>query len=44
MITTEHPEEIRNTRQIQVLEDRNLGVSDKYSIFYNKSTGRFIEI
>lgn len=38
------PEEIRNTRQIQVLEDRNLGVSEKYSIFYNKATGTFVEI
>jgi 5S rRNA maturation endonuclease (ribonuclease M5) len=37
------PEEIRNTRQLQVLEDRNLGVSAKYSIFYNKNTGTFIE-
>jgi twinkle protein len=38
------PEEVRNTRQLQVLEDRNLGVSAKYSIFYNKNTGRFVEI
>lgn len=37
------PEEIRNTRQIQVLEDRNLGVSAKYSLYYNKNTGRFME-
>lgn len=38
------PEEVRNTRQLQVLEDRNLGVSAKYSIFYNKRTGTFVEI
>ena len=38
------PEEVRNTRQLQVLEDRNLGVSAKYSIFYNKNTGRFVEL
>ena len=37
------PEETRNTRQIQVLEDRNLGVSAKYTLFYNKNTGRFVE-
>lgn len=37
------PEQIRNTRQLQVLEDRNLGVSEKYSVYYNKHTGRFIE-
>jgi twinkle protein len=38
------PEETRNTRQIQVLEDRNLGISAKYSVYYNKNTGRFIEV
>jgi twinkle protein len=37
------PEEVRNTRQVQVLEDRNLGVSAKYNVFYNKNTGRFVE-
>jgi len=37
------PENIRNTRQLQVLEDRNLGVSSKYTIFYNKNTGQFVE-
>jgi twinkle protein len=37
------PEQIRNTRVVQVLEDRNLGVSAKYPLFYNRNTGRFME-
>ena len=39
----ELPEEIRNTRQIRVLEDRNWGSSGKYNLFYNKNTGKFVE-
>jgi len=39
----ELPDEIRNTRQIRVLEDRNWGSSGKYNLFYNKHTGKFIE-
>lgn len=38
------PEEIRNTREIRVLEDRNWGSSGKYQLFYNKNTGRFTEV
>lgn len=38
------PEEIRNTRQIRVLEDRVFGTSGKYSLFYNKNTGKFQEL
>jgi len=35
------PEEIRNTREIRVLEDRMWGSSGKYQMFYNKNTGLF---
>lgn len=38
------PEEVRNIREIRVLEDRNLGVSAKYPLFYNKNTGRLIAL
>jgi twinkle protein len=38
------PEEIRNTRQIRVLEDRAWGGSGKYNLFYNKQTGLFVEL
>lgn len=38
------PEEIRNTRQIRTLEDRNWGSSGKYNLFYNKNDGRFVEL
>jgi twinkle protein len=38
------PEEIRNTRQIRVLEDRMWGSSGKYDLFYNKNSGQFVEI
>jgi twinkle protein len=38
------PEEIRNTRQIRVLEDRAWGSSGKYNLFYNKQTGLFVEL
>lgn len=38
------PDEIRNTREIRVLEDRNWGSSGKYQLFYNKHTGRFAEV
>jgi len=37
------PEEIRNTREIRVLEDRNWGSSGKYTLFYNKNTGKFVD-
>jgi twinkle protein len=38
------PEETRNTREIRVLEDRMWGSSGKYQLFYNKNTGRFVEL
>jgi len=38
------PEEIRNTRELRVLEDRMFGGSGKYQLFYNKNTGRFTEL
>jgi hypothetical protein len=38
------PDEIRNTREVRVLEDRNWGSSGKYQLFYNKNTGRFLEV
>ncbi len=38
------PEEIRNTREIRVLEDRMWGSSGKYPLFYNKNTGLFREL
>lgn len=34
-------EEIRNTRQLTILEDRRWGNSGKYNLFYNKNTGLF---
>lgn len=37
-------EEIRNTRTLQVMEDRQFGVSGKFPLFYNKNTSRFREI
>lgn len=37
------PEEIRDTREVRVLEDRCWGSSGKYQLFYNKNTGRFVE-
>jgi twinkle protein len=38
------PDEVRNTRELRVLEDRMWGSSGKYPLFYNKQTGRFVEI
>lgn len=38
------PEEIRNTRELRVLEDRMFGSSGKYQLYYNKNTGRFMEV
>jgi twinkle protein len=38
------PEDIRNTRELRVLEDRNWGSSGKYQLFYNKASGRFVEV
>lgn len=38
------PDEIRNTRELRVLEDRMFGGSGKYQLFYNKNTGRFVEV
>jgi len=36
-------ESVRDTRELRVLEDRVWGSSGKYSLFYNKATGRFVE-
>ena len=38
------PEEVRNMREIRILEDRNFGSSSKFNLFYNKNTGQFTEI
>lgn len=38
------PEEIRNTREIRVLEDRMFGGGGKYQLFYNRHTGKFTEV
>jgi twinkle protein len=35
---------IRNMREVRVLEDRQWGSSAKYQLFWNKNTGRFIEV
>ncbi len=37
------PENVRNLREIRVLEDRQWGSSAKYQLFWNKNTGRFVE-
>lgn len=36
-------EDIRNMRQIRVLEDREFGTSIKVPVFWNKETGRYVE-
>jgi twinkle protein len=40
----ELPDNIRNMREIRVLEDRAFGTSGVYSLFYNKNTGKFQEL
>lgn len=37
-------EDLRNMRQVRVLEDREFGVSVKVPIFWNKDTGRYVEV
>lgn len=37
-------EDIRNLRYLRVLEDREFGVSTKVPLFWNKDTGKFVEI
>lgn len=37
-------EEIRNTRHLTILEDREFGLSESFQIFYNKNTGRYVEV
>jgi twinkle protein len=37
------PENIRNTREIRVLEDRQWGSSAKYQLYWNRNTGQFVE-
>lgn len=37
-------EDIRNTRELVILEDRSWGNSAKYPLFYNKQTGLFTEL
>lgn len=38
------PDDIRNTREIRVLEDRMFGGGGKYQLFYNKNTGQLNEV
>ena len=38
------PEEIRNTRNVRILEDREFGLSEKFPIFWNKETSGFVEL
>lgn len=40
----ELPEEVRNIRHLRVLEDREFGVTDRFSIFWDKHTGRYREL
>lgn len=40
----ELPEEIRNTRWLRILEDREFGNSDSTRLFWNKNTTKFKEI
>lgn len=37
------PENIRNLREIRVLEDRQWGSSAKYQLYWNRNTGKFTE-
>lgn len=34
----------RNIREIRVLEDRAFGTSGKYELFWNRNTGKFVEL
>lgn len=38
------PDEVRNLRNVRVLEDREFGLSEKFPIFWNKETGKFTEL
>lgn len=38
------PDEIKNVRNIRILEDREFGLSEKFPIFWNKETGKFVEL
>jgi twinkle protein len=40
----ELPDNIRNTREIRVLEDRAFGTSGVYPLYWNKNTGKFQEL
>lgn len=40
----ELPEEVRNTRKLIILEEREFGSSGSFSLFWNKNTGRFKEM
>jgi twinkle protein len=40
----ELPDNIRNTREIRVLEDRAYGTSGVYPLYWNRNTGQFKEI
>lgn len=39
----ELPEEVRNTRRIKILEDREFGETGSVQIYWNKATTRFME-
>ena len=38
------PKEVRNIRNLRVLEDREFGVSDKFPIYWNDQTSLFEEL
>lgn len=40
----ELPPEVRNIRNLRILEDREFGVSDRFQIYWNDKTGLFEEM
>lgn len=40
----ELPEEVKNTRYLRILEDREFGVSERFPIWWDKNTGRYREL
>ena len=38
------PEDDRNIRKLTILEDRAFGVSGSVSLYWDKRTGKFIEL
>jgi hypothetical protein len=39
----ELPEEVRNTRRLKILEDREFGETGSVQVYWNKATTRFME-